>query len=84
MPPLFGKIHISKQYQKGVEILLSLVEYGISKGEFHLSDPSRVVSTILFLVEGLRMANEVMEITDEILTDVFTQIKEMVGIKDDK
>ncbi len=73
-----------KQYQKGVEILLSLVEYGISKGEFHLSDPMRVVSTILFLVEGLRMASEAMEITDEILTGVFTQIKEMVGIKDDK
>ena len=64
--------------------MLSLVEYGISKGEFNLSDPAGTVSTILFLVEGLRMANEVMEITDEILAGVFTQIKEMVGIKDDK
>lgn len=75
---------LSVQYQKGEEILLSLIEYGISKGEFHLSNPERVVSTILFLVEGLRMANEVMEITDKTLTDIFTQIKEMVGIKDDK
>lgn len=75
---------LSKQYRRGAAILLSLVEYGISKGEFNSSDPAGAVSTILFLVEGLRMTNEVMEVPDEILTGVFTQIKEMVGISDDK
>ena len=75
---------LSRQYQRGAAVLLSLIEYGISKGEFHLSDPAGAVSSILFLVEGLRMINEVMEITDEILTGVFTQIKEMAGIQNDK
>lgn len=79
-----GEELLYKQYRKGEAILLSLVEYGISKGEFHLSDPQGAVSTILFLVEGLRMTNEVMEISDEILTGVFSQIKEMVGLTDEK
>lgn len=52
----------------------------ISRGEFHKSDPQGTVSAILFLAEGLKMANEVMEITDQMLTGIFNQIKELVGI----
>lgn len=73
---------LAAQLQRGTGILLSLIEYGVSRGEFHVSSAKGVVSTILFLVEGLRMANEVMELPENVVTDIFTQIKEMVGIAD--
>ena len=73
---------LAAQLQRGTGILLSLIEYGVSRGEFHVASAKGVVSTILFLVEGLRMANEVMELPEAVVTDIFTQIKEMVGIAD--
>lgn len=76
-----GASLLSAQYQRGEKSLLSLIEYGISRGEFHLSDPRGAVSAILFLAEGMRMANEVMELTDQMITDIFNQIKEMAGLK---
>lgn len=52
----------------------------ISRGEFHMSDPRGTVAAILFLAEELKMANEVMEITEQMLTGIYHQIKEMVGM----
>lgn len=71
---------LSTQFKKGQTLLLSLIEYGISEEVFHLTNPEGAVSTILFLVEGLRMANEVMPIPPETLAEVLGQIKEMVGL----
>lgn len=72
---------LSGQYRRGEEMLRSLLEYGISRGEFHAADPKGAASAILFLVEGMRMTNEVMELTEQMVTDIFNQIKEMVGMK---
>lgn len=72
---------LSRQFQRGRARLLSLVEYGISKDEFHLKNPQGAVASILFLVEGLLMANEVMSIPAETLNAIFSQMKEMMGIK---
>lgn len=71
---------LSEQYQRGLEILLSLIEYGILKDEFHLTNPQGTASAILFLIEGVRMTNEVMPISDNTMTDIVLKIKEMVGI----
>ena len=72
---------LSGQFQRGRARLLSLVEYGISKDEFHLNNPQGAVAAILFLVEGLLMANEVMSIPTVTLNAIFSQVKEMMGVK---
>lgn len=72
---------LSAQFQRGRARLLSLVEYGISKDEFHLNNPQGAIAAILFLVEGLLMANEVMSIPAETLDAIFSQMKEMMGIQ---
>lgn len=71
---------LSNQFRKGRTALQSLMEYGIARGEFHLSNPQGAASAILFLVEGMRMANEVMPVSDEILAEVLMQIRDIVGV----
>lgn len=75
-----GPALLSGQYQRGLAILQALLEYGISKEEFHLTNPQGTASAILFLVEGVRMANEVMPVAEKTLTDIFLKIREMAGI----
>lgn len=72
---------LSRQFKRGRDRLLSLVEYGIARGEFHAKNPQGVTGVILFLVEGLIMANEVMSIPTVTLDAIFDQVKEMVGIE---
>lgn len=78
-----GADFFSQQYQRGEAILSALIEHGVAQGTFTVAKPEEAVATILFLVEGLRMASEVMEIPDETLTGIFSQIKEMVGVRND-
>lgn len=75
-----GAAIVSDQYQRGSEVLLSLIMYGISRGEFRLSDPQGASASILFLIEGLRMTNEVMNIPEQTLQEIFTQIRKLSGI----
>lgn len=75
-----GSCLLSAQFQKGRSALTSLIEYGTMRGEFDSKDPQAAASAILFLVEGLRMTNEVMPVSDEILSEVFNQIKQLVGV----
>lgn len=78
-----GKEIITNQYKQGEATLVSLIEYGISRGEFQTEDPKAVSATILFLMEGLRMCGEVLDIPNQIIDGVFQQIREMVGIKNE-
>lgn len=75
-----GSCLLSTQFQKGLSALTSLIEYGTTRGEFDSKDPQAAASAILFLVEGLRMTNEVMPVSDEILSEVFNQIKQLMGV----
>lgn len=75
-----GSCLLSTQFQKGRSALTSLIEYGTTRGEFDSKDPQAAASAILFLVEGLRMTNEVMPVSDEILSEVFNQIKQLMGV----
>lgn len=75
-----GSCLLSTQFQKGRSALTSLIEYGTMREEFDSKDPQAAASAILFLVEGLRMTNEVMPVSDEILSEVFNQIKQLVGV----
>lgn len=69
---------LAGQYQRGLSILLSLLDYGRGTGEFHAKDPKGAAAAVLFLVEGLRMTNEVMPVAEKTLADVFGQIREIV------
>lgn len=72
------------QYRKGEDILAALVEYGVSRGELHPPQPRGAVPAVLFLIEGLRMAGEVMPLPRERLDAVFMQIRSILGVQDDE
>ncbi len=73
---------MSAQYERGKELLLKLLAYGIRTGEFHLEEPGEAASAVLFMVEGVKMCSEVMPITEEMLTGIYHQIKKLLGVSE--
>lgn len=73
---------LSAQYERGERILLTLIDYGQRTGEFHSAAPKETAAAILFLMEGLKMCGEVMTITEEMLTGIYHQIKNLLGVSE--
>lgn len=73
---------LSAQYERGKELLLKLLSYGIQTGEFHSKEPGETASAILFMVEGVKMCSEVMPITEEMLTGIYHQIKMLLRVSE--
>lgn len=71
---------LSQQFQRGRSILLSLIKYGEERGEFRVSSPQGAADSILFLIEGLRMINEIMPVPEETVQDIFLQISILLGV----
>lgn len=74
-----GPTFLAEQYKRGEKLWMSLIQYGVENGEFHVNSPQETVPAILYLLEGIRMANEVMDISEEVLTGIFNQIRKMMG-----
>lgn len=72
---------LAQQYERGEAALLVLVEYGVARGEFRVRDARGTVAAILFLVEGLRMAREVMPLPGETLQGALRQIPRLLGME---
>ncbi|NLK21043.1 MAG: hypothetical protein GX308_02895 [Epulopiscium sp.] len=50
----------------------------MERGEFNNIDKKAVARTILFLLEGLRVSSEVMEITEGLVDEQFNYIKNLL------
>lgn len=73
---------LTAQYERGEQLLLTLINYGRHTGEFHCDAPKETAAAILFLIEGLKMCSEVMPITEEMLTGIYHQIKNLLGVSE--
>lgn len=71
---------LEAQYLRGREILCSLIDYGVRRGELCAPHP-QAADTVLFLLEGLQMASEVMPVPRETARGVFDQIFTLLGAK---
>lgn len=77
-----GPVFLEQQFVRGEEYLRLLLEYGEHSGHFRLTSAQETAQAILFLIEGLKMCSEVMEVPEERITHVFHQIRELVGMTD--
>ena len=57
---------LQDQFNRAETVMTLLLQYGVEKGEFYLHNSNVMTKHILFLMEGLRISGEVMEL-DEIM-----------------
>lgn len=72
-----------EQYRRGEAALLELIRYGQARGEFDLPDPKGAAAAILFLLEGVRMAGEVMPLEPEMWKGIAGQVELLLGVQND-
>lgn len=70
-----GNAVITAQYERGRKSLIELIRYGISRGEFQVSSPEEAADSILFLIEGIKMINEIMHLSQVVADGVFHQVE---------
>ncbi|MBT9778315.1 TetR family transcriptional regulator [Clostridium sp. MCC353] len=77
--PLTDDNAMLKQYYISKEMLCSLIEYGIDKGEFKEVHISAVVDLLLFSYQGVRMLSSIMPLDDDrIPADMISEIRAML------
>ncbi len=77
--PLSDDNALLKQYYSSKDMLRSLIEYGISKGEFRQVSIDAVVDLLLFSYQGVRMLSSIMPLDDdEIVVGMIRQIRSML------
>lgn len=78
-----GPAILLEQYRRGEAALLELIRYGGARGEFRVNDPRGAAAAILFLLEGLRMAGQVMPVAPETWRGVCGQVERLLGVTQD-
>lgn len=69
---------LMKQYTASFHSWESLLNYGISRGEFQAIDIHNIFDLILFSYQGVRMYSRLMKIGDDIPKRMIEQIKKMI------
>lgn len=67
-----------QQFESAVKIVSGLIRYGINKGEFKTVDKKVIARNIIFLIEGIRISSEVMDIKEDLIDEQFNCIKDML------
>lgn len=76
--PLSDDNAMLKQYYASRNMLRTLIEYGISRGEFKCAQPEAVVDLLLFSYQGVRMLSRIMPLDDDgIVMGMIGQIRAM-------
>src|SRR5699024_9489108 len=70
---------LQQQFNQAEEILATLVQYGIDQGEFQSNNPYEVARQFLFLMEGLRVSAEVMDLDEKIIDGQFDLLKKQIA-----
>lgn len=69
---------LTKQYNASYNLWESLLEYGISRGEFRAIDIHSIFDLIIFSYQGVRMYSRLMKIDDDIPKRIIEQIRSMI------
>ena len=65
--PLSDDNAMLKQYYASRDMLRSLIEYGIDRGEFKCAHADAVVDLLLFSYQGVRMLSRIMPLDDDVI-----------------
>lgn len=77
--PLSDDNAMLKQYYCSKEMLCSLIEYGIKKGEFKQVNTEAIVDLLLFSYQGVRMLSSIMPLDDDqISIGMVSEIRSML------
>ena len=77
--PLSDDNAMLKQYYQSKEMLCSLIEYGMKKGEFKQVNKEAMVDLLLFSYQGVRMLSGIMPLdNDQIAMGMISEIRAML------
>ena len=75
---------LQQQFNHAEEILATLVQYGIDQGEFQSNNPYEVARQFLFIMEGLRVSAEVMDLDEKIIDGQFDLLKKQIAKREEQ
>ena len=67
-----------RQFEAGVRVLEKLIESGIASGEFYCENPKGAANNIMYVLEGMKINSQTMEITEAMVDEQLLYI--MAGL----
>ncbi len=58
---------LHKQFDMAVKVIQTLIKVGVENEEFYCEDPLGMARTIMFLLEGMKIASQTMGITESVV-----------------
>ena len=72
---------LKKQFDSAVKIIEKLIEIGVDNGEFYCEDCAGTARNIMFVVEGLKISAQTINITSEIVDREIVFILKSLGVE---
>ena len=72
---------LQKQFDSAVRIIEKLIEAGVENGEFYCDDCAGTARNIMFIVEGLKISAQTINITADTVDREIVYILKMLGVE---
>ena len=72
---------LKKQFDSAVKIIEKLIETGVETGEFYCDDCAGTARNIMFIVEGLKISAQTINITADTVDREIVYILKMLGVE---
>lgn len=72
---------LKKQFDSAVKIIEKLIETGVDNGEFYCEDCAGTARNIMFVLEGLKISAQTINITSEIVDREIMYILKSLGVE---
>ena len=72
---------LKKQFDSAVKIIEKLIEAGVESGEFYCDDCAGTARNIMFIVEGLKISAQTINITADTVDREIVYILKMLGVE---
>ena len=72
---------LKKQFDSAVKIIEKLIEAGVENGEFYCDDCAGTARNIMFIVEGLKISAQTINITADTVDREIVYILKMLGVE---
>lgn len=69
---------LQNQFNRAEAVITALLQYGVKQDEFHSHHSSVMAKHILFLLEGLRVSSEVMDLDEVMINEQLHRIKNQI------
>lgn len=66
---------LQNQFNRAEEVMKALLQYGVENNEFYLNNPYTMARHILFLMEGLRISSEAMDLDESMINEQLYMVK---------